>query len=114
LGISAFKSGIFGIYFPYVTTTASTAIIIASIISDKRSWLTRLLSIRLLVYLGSISYSLYMTNLLTIKIVQATTPLSENDIWFRLLAALLCCLISGLLFKYFESPARKFLYSYQR
>jgi peptidoglycan/LPS O-acetylase OafA/YrhL len=114
VGICAFKISIYGVYFPYITSSLCTAMVIASIISKRESVLTRILSIRILVYVGTISYTLYMTHLLITRIVQNLTSINQSSATVRIIEITSIFITAGLIYKYFERPARKFFYSYQR
>lgn len=67
---------------------------------------TRLLSARPMVFVGAISYSLYLVHWPALVLPEAATP-GRLPLWATLLIAAMCVPAAWLLYRYVEDPVRK-------
>ncbi len=93
-------------YWAAIPAVATAAVILAGA-SRPAFGPTRVLSLRFMLFIGAISYSLYLVHWPMLVIPQASigyfNPLS---LWVKLLIAMACVPVAWLLFKYVEGPAR--------
>jgi peptidoglycan/LPS O-acetylase OafA/YrhL len=81
-----------------------------SSLAQLKGWGLRLLSVRPMVYLGEISYSIYMVHLLCLQLFQATIyKVVSTDMKPYVLILLLICIyvLSALIFRFVEVPCRR-------
>jgi peptidoglycan/LPS O-acetylase OafA/YrhL len=101
-----------GIYFEknhFFIPICFSWILLSFLISD--TWLHKVLNKKWLIYLGDISYSLYLVHMFVITIY--ATLFWENDLKASILDLLIiiiaCFVISHFTFKYIENPCRVFI-----
>jgi peptidoglycan/LPS O-acetylase OafA/YrhL len=67
---------------------------------------TRMLSVRAMVFVGAISYSLYLVHWPALMLPEAATP-GRLPLWAALLIAVACVPVAWLLYRFVEDPVRK-------
>jgi peptidoglycan/LPS O-acetylase OafA/YrhL len=81
-----------------------TAAVIAA--GEARGGPTRMLSVRAMVFVGAISYSLYLVHWPAIVLPEAAIP-GRLPLWATLLIAAACVPVAWLLYRFVEDPVRK-------
>ena len=102
---------------PYYLLHLSMAILVSSCAIQKRHTLSGLLNSRLMIYLGGISYGLYMLHMLCKNVITKLLVLCGIQ-GFELLVfpltAILAIIAATLSFRFFESPFLRIKLTFQR
>jgi peptidoglycan/LPS O-acetylase OafA/YrhL len=88
----------------YPLVAACAVAVLLSVLSDGTSIVSRVLSVRPLVFGGKISYGLYMYHILAIQLVYTYGKGSLGMVWSRVVALMVTCLFAIISYKYFEHP----------
>ena len=105
------ETNIFG--WNYVLSVLVVSILLV-VLLNERDLLSRMLGHRVLVYLGEISYSIYMTHYIVIILVSrgllGLFPSLSDKPWLLVMLVLFGTLISSILsYHYIEQPSRKWM-----
>jgi peptidoglycan/LPS O-acetylase OafA/YrhL len=89
--------------FPFVILT----------VAESSGFINRMLSARVVMYWGKVSYSLYMTHNVTLWVLKALFPFHKNGAWIYqfVLYLTFISIITMLTYHFVEKPARKWLRS---
>lgn len=68
------------------------------------SWLSRLLSLRPMVWLGERSYSIYLVQVIAGSVVVAMLPESTEGPPHALIVGIVCCMLADLMYRWVEQP----------
>jgi peptidoglycan/LPS O-acetylase OafA/YrhL len=91
---------------PRLSFQLASATFLLSMYSQQQHPLTRVLELRPIVYIGTISYGLYLLHIIAIEVARPVVkPLSEgHGLPLFLLSAALSIVLAALSFRYFETP----------
>lgn len=90
---------LWGYYLPFMA-------LIIWIFAFQKGIISKLLSNKLLIYLGEISFSFYMIHQLIIIYLTKVTLISQSPVMFVIVALLLSIIASHIIYKYYEIPLK--------
>lgn len=96
-----YRLDVFIDYIPFVEI--SSFIIVLSLVTQSSTWLSKLLSLKYLVYTGQLSYGIYLWHYPIVRLLRE----DFNKITIFICATILSFILAHLSFRYFERPASR-------
>lgn len=102
-------------YFPGILALIPCGLVALLIyINENKNWVSSFLSSKLMVWIGKISYSLYLWHWVVLAIMRYIYQGSELPILWNILAIIMMLVLSVVTYHFIENPLRKLQWSFKK